>query len=107
MPNWGGSAQLFGNGSRLDHADTPQHESHLEGPGRGAPVEEASQSSHPAVEPQSQTQQDDSSSQSSDSDDTPEIAPAKGKARAVTVEEVDDEEDMKSNGDSKDRTHED
>ncbi|KAF5011933.1 hypothetical protein FDECE_1972 [Fusarium decemcellulare] len=107
MPNWGGSAQLFGNGSRLDHADTPQHESQPEVPGRGAPVEEASQSSHPAVEPQSQTQQDDSSSQSSDSDDTPEIAPAKGKARAVTVEEVDDEEDMKSNGDSKDRTHED
>jgi hypothetical protein len=39
-------------------------------------------------------QQDDSSAQSSDSDDLPETKPAKGKARAVTVEDVDDEEGM-------------
>jgi hypothetical protein len=39
-------------------------------------------------------QQDDSSAQSSDSDDLPETKPVKGKARAVTVEDVDDEEGM-------------
>lgn len=81
MPNWGGSAQLFGNSARLDQTV-----------GQGAPVEPPSQLAPPEAESHQQTQQDDSSAQSSDSDDLPETNTVKGKARAVTVEDVDDED---------------
>ncbi|KAM5366503.1 hypothetical protein ACJZ2D_010471 [Fusarium nematophilum] len=95
MPNWGGSAQLFGTGSRLDQA-----ESHVEvSTNQPAPVEPSEALPH--------AQQDEEPFQSSDSDDAPEIAPSKGKARAVTVEDVDDEEGSKVNEDGKDRNQED
>ncbi|KAJ4216771.1 E3 ubiquitin-protein ligase hrd1 [Fusarium solani] len=95
MPNWGGSAQLFGgSGARLDQTDSvPRNEPHVTA-GQAAPVDSSSQLAHSEAESHQQTQQDDSSAQSSDSDDLPETKPAKGKARAVTVEDVDDEEDM-------------
>ncbi|KAF4969451.1 hypothetical protein FSARC_3309 [Fusarium sarcochroum] len=94
MPNWGGSAQLFGNGSRLDQTEpSPQNEPQPQAEASSsqtAPIEASSQPS-PLAE---HTPQDTSSSQS-DSDDAPEINPGKGKAKAVTVEDVEDEEGVK------------
>ncbi|KAF5670174.1 e3 ubiquitin ligase synoviolin [Fusarium denticulatum] len=93
MPNWGGSAQLFGNGSRLDHADpVTQNEPQAEGsPSQTGPVEATSQPS-PTAE---HTPQGTPPSHS-DEDEASEIdSKEKGKARAVTVEEVEDEENVK------------
>ncbi|KAF4451905.1 hypothetical protein F53441_5224 [Fusarium austroafricanum] len=93
MPNWGGSAQLFGNGSRLDHTDSvTQNEPQAEGStSQTAPVEAASQAS-PTVE---HTPQGTPPSHS-DEDEAPEIdSKDKGKARATTVEDVEDEENAK------------
>ncbi|KAF5564061.1 e3 ubiquitin ligase synoviolin [Fusarium napiforme] len=93
MPNWGGSAQLFGNGSRLDHADpVTQNEPQAEGSSnQTGPVEATSQPS-PTAE---HTPQGTPPSHS-DEDEASEIdSKEKGKARAVTVEEVEDEENVK------------
>ncbi|KAF4490291.1 E3 ubiquitin- ligase synoviolin [Fusarium agapanthi] len=93
MPNWGGSAQLFGNGSRLDHADpVTQNEPQAEGSSsQTGPVEAMSQPS-PTAE---HTPQGTPPSHS-DEDEASEIdSKDKGKARAVTVEEVEDEENVK------------
>ncbi|KAF4982017.1 hypothetical protein FZEAL_2267 [Fusarium zealandicum] len=93
MPNWGGSAQLFGNGSRLDQSEPAQSEPQAEAATHQDAPDEPSQLEPPAAE-ESQ-QEDGESSQSEDSDDSPETTPAKGKAKAVTVEDVHDEEDTK------------
>ncbi|KAF5723863.1 e3 ubiquitin ligase synoviolin [Fusarium mundagurra] len=93
MPNWGGSAQLFGNGSRLDHADpVTQNEPQAEGSSsQTGPVKATSQPS-PTAE---HTPQGTPPSHS-DEDEASEIdSKEKGKARAVTVEEVEDEENVK------------
>ncbi|KAF9775054.1 hypothetical protein IL306_006879 [Fusarium sp. DS 682] len=93
MPNWGGSAQLFGNGSRLDHTDSvtqsePQTEASSS---QTAPVAATSQPS-PTAE---HTPQGTPPSHS-DEDEMSEIdSKEKGKARAVTVEEVEDEANVK------------
>ncbi|KAF5532943.1 e3 ubiquitin ligase synoviolin [Fusarium phyllophilum] len=93
MPNWGGSAQLFGNGSRLDHADpVMQNEPQAEGSSSQiGPVEATSRPSPTAED----TPQGTPPSHS-DEDEASEIdSKEKGKARAVTVEEVEDEENVK------------
>ncbi|KAG5662381.1 hypothetical protein KAF25_004799 [Fusarium avenaceum] len=89
MPNWGGSAQLFGNGSRLDHSEhAPQNESQAEGSSsQTAPADAASHSS-PADE---HTPQGTPPSHS-DEDEESERNSSKGKAKAVTIEDVEDEE---------------
>ncbi|KAM0246976.1 hypothetical protein ACHAP5_004425 [Fusarium lateritium] len=89
MPNWGGSAQLFGNGSRLDHSEhASQNESQAEGSSSQlAPAETASHSS-PADE---HTPQGTPPSHS-DEDEESERNSSKGKAKAVTIEDVEDEE---------------
>ncbi|KAM0438929.1 hypothetical protein ACHAPT_001690 [Fusarium lateritium] len=97
MPNWGGSAQLFGGGARLDQTDSASRSESQVAASQAALVDPSSQSGPSGAESHQQTQQDDSSTQSSDSDDLPETKPAKGKARAVTVEDVDDDEDMAKN----------
>ncbi|KAF5679912.1 e3 ubiquitin ligase synoviolin [Fusarium heterosporum] len=88
MPNWGGSAQLFGNGSRLEHSDqASQSESQAEGSSsRTVPVELPLQPSPndehtPQGTPPSHSDEDEAEDNSS-----------KGKAKAVTVEDVEDEE---------------
>ncbi|CCT72341.1 related to HRD1-involved in degradation of Hmg2p [Fusarium fujikuroi] len=93
MPNWGGSAQLFGNGSRLDHADSvTQNEPQAEGSSnQTGPVEATSQTSLTA-EPTPQG----TPPSHSDEDEASEIdSKEKGKARAVTVEDAEDEENVK------------
>ncbi|KAJ4057152.1 E3 ubiquitin-protein ligase hrd1 [Fusarium oxysporum] len=93
MPNWGGSAQLFGNGSRLDHADpVTQNEPQAEGSSSQiAPVEATSQPS-PTAE---HTPQGTPPSHSDEDEGSGIDSKEKGKARAVTVEEVEDEENVK------------
>ncbi|RGP80464.1 e3 ubiquitin- ligase synoviolin [Fusarium longipes] len=90
MPNWGGSAQLFGNNSRLDQNESgPRSELEAEaGPSQSTPAEAIPQS-RPAAE---NTPQGSSPSHSED-DEEPESSSSKGKARAVTVEDVEDEEE--------------
>jgi E3 ubiquitin-protein ligase synoviolin len=90
LPNWGGSAQLFGSNSRLDQNEHgPQSELQTEAnSSQSAPAEVIPQSS-PAAE---HTPQGSSPSHSED-DEEPESSSLKGKAKAVTVEDVEDEED--------------
>ncbi|KAF4334349.1 e3 ubiquitin ligase synoviolin [Fusarium beomiforme] len=93
MPNWGGSAQLFGNGPRLDHTNSVA---------QSEPQAEANSSQTALVEPISQpspaaehTPQGTPPS-NSDEDEMSEFdSKEKGKARAVTVEEIEDEENAK------------
>ncbi|KAF5018719.1 hypothetical protein F66182_9278 [Fusarium sp. NRRL 66182] len=92
MPNWGGSAQLFGSGSRLDQTEpAPQNELQPEASSsQSVPVETSSQPDQAAEHvPQ------DTSSPEIGSEDGPEISSGKGKAKAVTVEDVEDEEESK------------
>lgn len=102
MPNWGGSAQIFGDNSRLDQAESSaqtgtQSEASAARPdaAKVAPhmgSTEDSQSHEPSHTVQSSSSSDTTKSES-DSDDSPEITSDKGKARAVTVEDADDGED--------------
>ncbi|KAF5984472.1 e3 ubiquitin ligase synoviolin [Fusarium coicis] len=93
MPNWAGSAQLFGNGSRLDHADpVTQNEPQAEGSSNQTGLVEATSQPSPTAE---HTPQGTPPSHR-DEDEASEIdLKEKGKARAVTVEEVEDEENAK------------
>ncbi|KAM0354151.1 hypothetical protein ACHAPU_001186 [Fusarium lateritium] len=88
MPNWGGSAQLFGNGSRLDHSDQASHsESQAEGSSSRTPVELPSQPS-----PNDEHTPQGTPTSHSDEDEASDDNSSKGKAKAVTVEDVEDEE---------------
>ncbi|KAL6920712.1 hypothetical protein ACHAPO_004607 [Fusarium lateritium] len=93
LPNWGGSAQLFGSNSRLDQNEHgPRSELQTEAnSSQSAPAEVIPQSS-PAAE---HTPQGSSPSHSED-DEEPESGSSKGKAKAVTVEDVEDEEDKET-----------
>ncbi|WXC42385.1 hypothetical protein QX201_002162 [Fusarium graminearum] len=89
LPNWGGSAQLFGSNSRLDQNEHG-HRSELQveaNSSQSGPAEVISQPS-PAAE---HTPQGSSPSNSED-DEEPGDSSSKGKAKAVTVEDVEDEE---------------
>ncbi|KAH7152964.1 hypothetical protein EDB81DRAFT_439170 [Dactylonectria macrodidyma] len=102
MPNWGGSAQLFGNTARLDQAEST---SHTETPAEAfvnssAAIESNSQlgsgvEAKAAVsrEP-SESSESSEASESSDQDDSPAETSldGKGKGRAVTVEDANDED---------------
>lgn len=90
MPNWGGSAQLFGSSSRLDQSESgSRSELQTEASSNQAvPTEDIPQTS-PAAE---HTPQGSSPSHSED-DEEPESSSSKGKAKAVTVEDVEDEEE--------------
>ncbi|KPM43537.1 hypothetical protein AK830_g3007 [Neonectria ditissima] len=93
MPNWGGSAQLFGGNSRMEQGESSsQTETPAEAAvDRTSTVEPTSQLDTGAEAKEAASEQDESSesSESSDQDDSPAVIPTKGKA--VTVEDADDE----------------
>lgn len=100
MPNWGGSAQLFGGNSRLDQVEPssgtgvqPEESSSRPDAAKAAPTLGLTEDSQPS-EPSHQTthSSDSSDTTDSDSDSAAEIASDKGKARAVTVEDAEDDE---------------
>ncbi|KAL7922124.1 hypothetical protein ACQKWADRAFT_293516 [Trichoderma austrokoningii] len=97
LPNWGGSNQLFGSGSRLDQADTASQASTLAAPQTEA--EGSSSNNHNAQEsaPETDLRREPSileleQSEPSEAAPTEERPSDKGKGRSVTVEEADDEE---------------
>ncbi|KAK7425411.1 E3 ubiquitin-protein ligase hrd1 [Neonectria magnoliae] len=89
MPNWGGSAQLFGSNSRLEQGESSsQAETMAEASlDRTAVVEPTLQLSSGAEAKTATSQQDESS----DQDDSPDATAATGKA--ATVEDADDEDE--------------
>jgi len=94
MPNWGGSAQLFGSGPRLDHAD-PVTQNGFQAEGSSTqvgPVEATSQTSLTAQHTPQGTPPSHSDGDEASETDSKE----KGKARAVTVEDAEDEENVKN-----------
>lgn len=98
LPNWGGSNQLFGNGSRLDQGDTASQASTQAAPPTEVEdiPESSSSSSNNAQEsaPVTDLKRDPSilELEQSEAAPTEEEPSDKGKGRAVTVEEADDEE---------------
>ncbi|KAI5458403.1 hypothetical protein BGZ63DRAFT_362450 [Mariannaea sp. PMI_226] len=92
MPNWGGSAQLFGSSSRLEQAESVVRTDTQTAAGPAAPSQSGSEQEESNV----LAQQRDELSQSSASEDSS----AKGKGRAVTVEDADDEDNQSSEDDS-------
>lgn len=96
LPNWGGSNQLFGSGSRLDQGDTASQASTQAAPQietENVP-ENSSSNAHESV-PETDLKREPSilELEQSEAAQTEEEPSDKGKGRAVTVEEADDEED--------------
>lgn len=96
LPNWGGSNQLFGNGSRLDQGDTASQASTQAAPPTEVENVPESSSNHNAQESASETDLKREPSilelEQSEAAHTEEEPSDKGKGRAVTVEEADDDE---------------
>ncbi|KAJ4856439.1 RING-H2 zinc finger domain-containing protein [Trichoderma breve] len=95
LPNWGGSNQLFGGSSRLEQGDTASQASTQAAPSTeidNAPETSSAHESLPAADLKREPsileleQQNDESHAEDDRSE-------KGKGRAVTVEEAEDEED--------------
>lgn len=95
LPNWGGSNQLFGGSSRLEQGDTASQASTQAAPSTeidNAPESSSVHESLPAADLKREPsileleQQNDESHAEDDPSE-------KGKGRAVTVEEAEDEED--------------
>lgn len=100
MPNWGGSAQLFSDTSRLDQGEpASQTETLAEAPVDRTTTNQPTSQMALETEAKAVVSQPDGlgesseSSESSDQDDSPDEAPSKGKGRVVTVEDADDEDD--------------
>lgn len=96
LPNWGGSNQLFGSGSRLDQGDTASQASTQAAPQTEVEnVPESSSSSNNAHEstPETDLKREPSilELEQSEAAHTEEEPSDKGKGRAVTVEEADEE----------------
>ncbi|RFN54097.1 e3 ubiquitin-protein ligase synoviolin [Fusarium flagelliforme] len=90
MPNWGGSAQLFGNNTRPNQTESESRNGLQAEPSSSQTTHaEAISQSSPAAE---HTPEGSSVSHSED-DEEPASSSSKGKAKAVTVEDVDDDED--------------
>ncbi|KAM0453244.1 hypothetical protein ACHAPV_009038 [Trichoderma viride] len=96
LPNWGGSNQLFGSGPRLDQGDTASQASTQAAPPTEVENVPESSSNHNAQESASETDLKREPSilelEQSEAAHTEEEPSDKGKGRAVTVEEADDEE---------------
>ncbi|EHK15180.1 uncharacterized protein TRIVIDRAFT_59488 [Trichoderma virens Gv29-8] len=94
MPNWGGSNQLFGGSSRLEHGDTASQASTQAAPSTEIENAPESSSAHDSL-PSADLKREPSILELEHHDESQaEEDPAdKGKGRAVTVEEADDEED--------------
>jgi E3 ubiquitin-protein ligase synoviolin len=96
LPNWGGSNQLFGNGSRLDQGDTASQASTQAAPPTEVEDMPESSSGNNAQEsaPATDLKREPSILELEQSEAAPtEDEPSdKGKGRAATVEEADDEE---------------
>jgi E3 ubiquitin-protein ligase synoviolin len=94
LPNWGGSNQLFGGGSRLDQGDTASQASTQAAP--QTDIENVPESSNAHESPSEADLKREPSIlelEQSEAAETEEEPSDKGKGRAVTVEEADDEED--------------
>ncbi|KAL7930591.1 hypothetical protein V8C35DRAFT_324275 [Trichoderma chlorosporum] len=95
LPNWGGSNQLFGGSSRLEQGDTASQASTQAAP--SAEIENAPESSsaHDSLPAAADVRRDPSALElEQNHEGESEEDPAdKGKGRAVTVEEAEDEED--------------
>jgi E3 ubiquitin-protein ligase synoviolin len=90
MPNWGGSAQLFGNNTRPNQTESESRNGLQAEPSSSQTTHaEAISQSSPAAE----HTPEGSSASHSDDDEEPESSSSKGKAKAVTVEDVEDDED--------------
>lgn len=96
LPNWGGSNQLFGNGSRLDQGDTASQASTQAAPQTetGNVPESSSSNAHESVsETDLKREPSILELEQSEAAHLEEEPSDKGKGRAVTLEEADDEED--------------
>ncbi|KAF7546420.1 hypothetical protein G7046_g9308 [Stylonectria norvegica] len=107
LPNWGGSAQLFANGTRLEQGETPA-QTHAPATVEGnSSTHQATMQAEPVVEPIVEPQtREDSSEESDSSDDSVDEAPAKGKGKAVTVEDAEDEDEVAEDEDEDDESDE-
>ncbi|KAK4065350.1 hypothetical protein Trihar35433_7470 [Trichoderma harzianum] len=95
LPNWGGSNQLFGGSSRLEQGDTASQASTQAAPSTeidNAPEHSSAHESLPAADLKREPSilELEQQNEESHAEDDPS---EKGKGRAVTVEEAEDEED--------------
>jgi E3 ubiquitin-protein ligase synoviolin len=98
LPNWGGSNQLFGNGSRLDQGDTASQASTQAAPPtevESIPESSGNANTHESA-PETDLKREPSileleQSEAAHTEEEPSDK-GKGRARAVTVEEADDDE---------------
>jgi E3 ubiquitin-protein ligase synoviolin len=96
LPNWGGSNQLFGSGSRLDQGDTASQASTQAAPQtevENVPEGSTNNTAHEST-PETDLRREPSilELEQSEAAHTEEEPADKGKGRAVTVEEADDED---------------
>ncbi|KAL7942975.1 hypothetical protein V8C42DRAFT_330969 [Trichoderma barbatum] len=94
LPNWGGSNQLFSSGSRLDQTDTASQASTQAAPPTEIENTPESSSAHDSL-PAADLKREPSilELEQNEESQTEEDPSDKGKGRAVTVEEAEDEED--------------
>lgn len=94
LPNWGGSNQLFGGGSRLDQGDTASQASTQAAPPTEIDNVPESSNAHESL-PAADLKREPSilELEQSEGSQAEEEPSDKGKGRAVTVEEAVDEED--------------
>ncbi|RFU74437.1 e3 ubiquitin- ligase synoviolin [Trichoderma arundinaceum] len=94
LPNWGGSNQLFGSGSRLDHGDTASQASTQAAPQTDIENAPESSNAHESLPPADHKREPSILElEQSEVSQAEEESSDKGKGRAVTVEEAEDEED--------------